>query len=640
MHYLFLLLLTISTLNASSLESLLEEYENSSKTSLETLDEKMGHVMIYTQKELQIMQYQKLSDVLRELPINNINTNKTGVNTISLAGSKTDISGFFRLFINDHEVSSLYIQSPSLGWIDMPISLIDHIEVYYGEGSFTLGNETGMQFIRVYTKSAKKENGNDLKISLSNKDSNSQEFTHSELLQNDWSYLVHGSNQNSYYKTQYNQNDIKNVTKQQYAFLSISNPSNNIDIGYTQLQKDKFMGYSTDLTPNDGDIDSKNFFINMNNYYLDDKSLKTTFSIDVNDLKYMEQNDQGLFVIPVLDLANMGTTMPKSFYQDLRFTKYNAYISKDLNYGRHKIFSALNFQNKRYLVRQRYATNFLNTTTDIDQFYDFDKENIYSLLLQDDYKITDNFHFITNYKLDKYERSGSTLKDETQYIYRLGTIYLPTQNFGIKTFYTKSYIPPSFYNIDFAAKSNVNLQTQQYKYYTLEGVYTKGNSKANLEYYTVRIDDFLYYSPVGYININDQVKTNGFIFDYSYTFANQDVLKFNYYNSRLNQTINNSAKGGYIKYMGQYKKIDYFSSLIYKNRYSYLDLTVPNSYNLNMGATYHYTKNISFGLQGNNLLNKPTKSLATDKSLGLSNQKNIAFSDYDRSVSLNIRWLF
>lgn len=640
MNYLFILILTISILYASSLESLLEEYKNSSKTSLETLDEKMGHVVIYTQRELQLMQYQKLSDVLKELPINNINTNRTGLNTLSLSGSKTDVNGFFRLFINDHEVSSLYIQSPSLGWIDMPISLIDHIEVYYGEGSFTLGNDTGIQFIRVYTKNAQKENGNELDLSLSNNHSNSQEFTHSEVLQNDWSYLIHGTNRNFFSDTKYDQTTVANNAKQQYAFLNIKNSSNNIDIGYTKLQKEKFIGYSTDLSPNDGDLSSKSFFINMSNYYLEDKSLKTSFSYDINDLEYMEKNDQGLFVIPLLDLTKMGTTMPKTFYQNLRFTKFNTYISKDFTFTRHKLFSALNYQNKRYTVRQRYATNFLNTTSDMDQFYDFDNEEIYSLLLQDDYKIKDNLHFITNYKLDKYKRNSSILKDETESLYRIGAIYLPTKHLGLKTFYTKSYIPPSFYSLDFAAKSNLNLKTQQYKYYTLEGVYTLGNSKTNLEYYTVHIDNFLYYSPVGYINIEDQVKTNGIIFDYSYTFANQDMLKFNYYISRLNQTINNSSKGGYIKYMGQYEKIDYFSSIIYKNKYSYLNTSVADSYNLNLGVTYHYTQNISLALKGNNLLNKPTRSLATDKSLGPSNTKDVAFSDYDRSVSLSIRWLF
>lgn len=640
MRLFFLISLAINFLFSSNLESLLKEYESSSKTSLKTLDEKMGHVIIYTQNELQKMQYQTLSDILREIPINNINTNRMGINTLSLSGSKSEANGFFRLYINDHEVSSIYIQSPSLGWIDMPLSFIDHIEIYYGESSLTLSNETGLQFIRVYTKNGKKENGSELKLSLSNKSSNSEELTHSVISKNNWSYLVHATNRNSFFQTNYEEENIQNNTNQQYFFFNMNNTDNNIDIGYTKLNKDKFMGYSTDLTPNEGELLSENLFINMSNYFLDDRSLKTSVSFDLNNLEYLEENDQGLFVVPVLDLANMGATMPKHYYQDLQFTKFNAYLSKQFNFSKHTLFSAINFQNKHYDVKNRDVTSFLNTSREIERFHDFDNENVYSVLIQDDYRIKENLHVITNYKINKYNRSGSILNDDTEYLYKIGGVYLPTQNLGFKTFFTKSYMPPSFYNLDFASQYEETLKTQQYKYFTVEGAYIFGDSKVNINYYNVSIDNFIYYSPIGFINVEDNVKSNGYIFDYEYRFSNNEKIKLNYYTSELNQSINNAAKGGYVKYMNRYENIDYFGSLIYKENYTYLDASVKESYNLNLGFTYHYTKNITLGVKGTNLLNKPTQSLATDKSMGINDQKNIAFADYDRAVSFQLRWLF
>ena len=622
---------------ASNLESLLKQYEDSSKNSLETLNEKMGHVVVYTQEELQHMQYNNLSDVLRELPTYNLNVNKFGLNTISLAGSKTDVIGFFRLYINDHEVSSVYNESPSLGWLEMPVSIIDHIEVYYGEGSFTLGNATGVQFIRVYTKNAKKENGNEVELIQSSKSSNQQSFTHSGLLENAWSYLLHFTNKNSFSQKEYNNEDISNDSKQQYFFLNLNNDSNSIDLGYTKLQKDTYTGYTRDFISDDGNLKSDNLFIHTNSYFLNDKSLKLSLSYDLSNIEYKEfNNDQRLFIVPLFDFANFIGTTPKYFSEKIKLQKMNAYLSKEFKLKDHNFFTAINIKNKKYKTINRKTINFFNVSNDVDKFYDFDEETIYSLMLKDDYEITHKLHFITNYKIDKYQRSGSVLEDSLEHMYRFGAIYLPTENLGFKSFFTKSYIPPTFYNIDYAKKSDIDIKTQQYKYFNLEGVYSQGNSRFSIDYFKVYIDNFVYYSPIGFINIEDKVKTYGYIFDYEYELNKNHKIKLNYFLTRLNQDINNSNEGGYIKYMGKTEKFDYFTSLIYKNDYKYKDVSVDESFNLNLGFTYNYNKNLSFSIEGRNLLDKPTNSLVNN---GLNNQ-NIALEDYDRSVVFALRWLF
>ena len=68
---LTLLLFINSILFADNLDNLLEEYKISSDLSNKTLDEKVGHLTVYTQQQLKQMQYNKLSDVIKELPILN-----------------------------------------------------------------------------------------------------------------------------------------------------------------------------------------------------------------------------------------------------------------------------------------------------------------------------------------------------------------------------------------------------------------------------------------------------------------------------------------------------------------------------------------------------------------------------------------
>lgn len=636
MRLLFIFLFIISSLFSAELENLLKEYESSSKNSLKTLNEKMGYVIVYTKEELELMQYNNLSDVLKEIPANNSNINRFGLNTISLSGSKTDVTGFFRLYINDHEVSAIYNQSPSLTWLQMPVSMIDHIEVYYGEGSFTLGNETGIQFIRVYTKDAKKENGNELYVTQSNKSSNSQSFTHSSLLGNGWAYLLHFTNNNSFSKREYNSSSINNNLNSQYFFMNLNNEKSNIDIGYSKIEKDIYTGYSSDFIPSDGELDSSNFFIHTSRYFLKDNSLKATLSYDINNFTYEEKNKEGMFIVPIIDLSKVGLTMPKEYSEDIKLTKLSSSLSKEFNFDRHEIFTSINFKREEYKTNNREAINFLDNKNEVNQYNDFDRTNVFSFMFQDDYKLFDNLHLIANYKIDKYERAGDALEDETQQLYRVGAIYLLNDYLGFKSFYTKSYIPPTFYNIDFKSKNSEEIDTQKYKYFTFASVFTLGNSKLNIDYYKVNIDDFLYLTPVGFVNIEDRIKTSGVIFDYEYLINKNNKIKLNYYTSNLNTKLSNSNKGGFLKYMGKYENIDYFASLIYKNSYKYLDVDIDDSYNFNLGFIYHHTKNLSFSLKAENLSNKSTASLFNN---GIGGE-NISFEDYERKVTFAVRWLF
>ena len=51
-------------------------------------------------------------------------------------------------------------------------------------------------------------------------------------------------------------------------------------MAYTDLKKDTYMGMSYDAVPEDGEILTKDFFVDVTKYFLDDKSLKTNVSFD------------------------------------------------------------------------------------------------------------------------------------------------------------------------------------------------------------------------------------------------------------------------------------------------------------------------------------------------------------------------
>lgn len=640
MHFvIFVSIFIASLLFGDELDSLLNSYDESSKKSLSTLNDKMGHVIIYTQNDLNAMNYKVLLDVLKELPDSNLNTNRFGLQTLSLSGAKTDVSGFFRLYINDHEVSFAYTQTPSLHWIDLPISSISHIEIYYGEGSFTLGSTNGVRYIRVYTKNGAKDNGNSLESFISNRNYNSISLTHSNLLENGWAYMLHTSNQHSSSHIGYKDGAIQNDYNKEYLLFNANNENNNIDFGYSKIKKDPFVGYATDLLPDDGKLDSYNFFVHTTSYFLNDKSLKASLSYDVTSFKHYEKNTNGLFIPPIINLTNMAT-MPKYLDEELKFKEFNALISKSFSLAEHKLFTAINYKNLKYDTLHRDVINMANQSFSMKKFNDFDKENLYSIMFEDDYKLRDDLHLIAEYKYNKYNKSSTILDNDAEHMYRVGGIYLPTKNLGFKAFYTKSHVAPTFYNVDYIRKTGSKLKTQQYNYYTLEGVFSYDKHRFNLDYHKVAIDDFIHYTPVGFENVKDTVRADGFIADYEYSISRDSKLSLNYYHSSVNQQISNSRKGGYAKFNNTNGYLDYYALVIFKNAYKYLDSSVDASYNLNLGLRYNYSKNLSFSLSGNNLLKKPTKSIFTDTSGGFTNQTNSAFSDEQRSIYFGARLMF
>jgi vitamin B12 transporter len=624
--YILLFFIFHSLLFSNDLDNLLQQYNTTSEKSLQTIDEKLGHVFIYSQKDIQLMQYNKLNDILKELPLINFNKNRFGVLTVSPSATKAAVSGFLRIFINDHEVSSIYNQSASSSWGDLPLDFIDHIEIYYGESSFSYGNETGIYFVRLYTKKGIKENGTELNLKGTSKNSFAQSMTDSKAYENGWSYLAYVSNEKSNESAKYKDNVLNNDATRRYLFLNLNNETTDINMAYNDLKKDNYAGLAYDSVPDDGEIVTKDFFIDVTKYFLDDSSLKANVSIDVNDMKNEEENQEGMFLTPFRNLKKIDI--------DLKLTKLKANLTKSYEYGNNSFVTGINVSKKTYETKTLKTVNFSNKETNLSRYTDFDEENVFSLMLEDDYKLFDNLILIGNAKFDKYKRSG-LIDDISEELYRVGAIYTPFENFGLKTFYTKTYLPPSFYNVDYAF-SNRNLDVQKYKFFTVEGVYTTENQKFRVTHHNVQIDDFLYYHPkYGFMNISDHtIKTEGFIYSYDYQLSDSDKLSLNYFATKITETVNNSNKGATVKYMGEYDKFEYFSSLIYRNAYSYANLNVDASYNISLGTSYNINKNLKVSLKGENLLDSSTQSVFSDSG------NNFLLDDYERVFTLSMKWMF
>lgn len=627
MKYIITFFFLFSFCFSQNLQDLLDDYKNNSDLSNKTIDESIGHLRVYTQDQLIKMQYHKLSDILKELRLLNLNNNRYSTKNLSNAGFKTSVSTSVKLFINNHEVSSIYTLSPFSMWDDLPLDFISHIEVYNGNSSFSLGSEPGANYIKIYTKSPYRLNASQLKTIVSNDKSRSFGFTQSTVLENNWAYLLYAGTQKNNDEKYYKNQTIYNNSLKKYLYLTLQKDSTQLDIGYAEVLKDNYLGYSVDSIPDDGELKDRDYYISYTNSYLNDKSLKTILSYDANERKYEESNSEGILF----------PNFPTYYSEDLEFEKYNAYLSKNFNYKNNNLLLAVNYTHKKKKLKNRVITTSTQTLSNT-KLSNFENENIYSLMIEDKYKINDKLYLTANAKFDKYIRN-ETLEDSFEKLLRIGSIYLPTENLGFKFFLSQSYIPPTFYYVDFANANNKNLKSQKIKYASLESVYSKDNHKISLLLSRIIANDLISFASDGYYNVPVSVIANSYNINYDYTLNNSDIIQVNFYKTNSNQAQSNSSSGGYIKYMGGYKQFDYFTSLILKKGYIFDGYEIKDGYDFSVGTSYKINKNMTLSLKAENILNKSIKTLYADHT-NITAPSYFTLRDYESKYSLSFKWLF
>ena len=258
-------------------------------------------------------------------------------------------------------------------------------------------------------------------------------------------------------------------------------------------------------------------------------------------------------------------------------------------------------------------------------------------MFEDKYKINDYLHIIGDAKFDKYQRNAD-LDNSIENLYKLGFIFVPNDNLGFKLFASQSYMSPSFYYVDMQSPDVDNLDSQKITYYSLENAYTYNSNKFDLIFTNIDVDNMIYLSRNGFKNSNEEVEGNSVMFKYTYDFDLKNQFMFNVYTLDSNQVESNSSTGGYIKYMGSYDQIDYFTSLIYKEGYNFSNSEIKDGFDVNAGTTYNFNKNLSVSLKGENLLNKSIKSLYADKTT--SPYTYFSLRDDERAFLLSMKWLF
>lgn len=624
------------------IDGLLSEYQKETEGSSRTKKESLGHLITYTGEDLRRMQAYKLGDVLKTLPLLSFVKNMFGVYSPTFSGNPHGVSTSMRLYINNHEVSSINSLSPWMMYEQYPLDHISHIEVYRGESSLSLVGEPSNVTIKLYTKNPKYLNSSTLRMNIDSRDSIDTAVVYGrENGETTLLAMVDGSNTNNS-TTNYNAADIKNDNNRIFSYASIGVNDFIFDVGYTRLSKNRFVGLSKDMVPDDGTAKAEDLFVSVTKYF-DNKSGNINISMDKNIREEKESNSAGILILPIIDLQNPNTTIPKSYDEQLTLTKYLLAASKEFSINDHNVFLSSSVSRKEYKVDKREMISLADTpiTTKLSNMKN---ESIISLMLEDNYYFNDNNMLVIGLRYDKYYRNAN-FSDFNQISTRVGLVNTINSNFGIKAFASSSFIPPSFFEIDYADKNNKNLKPSPKKLYSIEAAYEDSNSRAALYVNHYEIEDNVVIGEmpdqIGFINSSKQMSGESISLSYKLKFSIKNELNFTLFKVKNSASHYLSPKdGAIIRASQKYNEFDFYEELIFKNSYQYnKNIDMGPSYNLSLGVQYQYGKNLLLSLKGENLLNDDINVLYSDFS-DLNNITQKAIQNTDRRGILSMKWIF
>ena len=628
---LVILVLTffVKCFSQESILLLMKEYETHSDLSKVTRKESLGHVYVLTRKEMDIMQAYTLADVLKGIPMFHQFPNRYGAYTLLNPGERAGISIKYRLYIDDHEVSSIHTSNPFLTFDHYPLDNINHIEIYYSMGSIAVSNEPAQVIIKMYTKKPERENSSNIRLSKDIRNSYSGNVVIAKQINDNESFLFMVDQSYFDYKSVHINNDmVSRDNTYRSVFFKYKFQDYIFETGYMAVHRDIFTGFSLDSVPDDGNLDSVDFYVYLTRYLLDDKSFKFHVSYDNQKREYTEDNKEGLlFPLKLFNQSN-----PPIMYSEKRtFDKYSLYIEKKINT---RIHHALFGTFIRYYRQKGDKFHVLLKDMSLvkDLFYVKYFRN-FSTYFEDIFTPFKNISLIGGVRLDNFKFSNT--KTKNKFNYRIGFSTIVKNRLTLKGFISYSYLLPSMYLIEnakdfYLEPMNIKVLTGETKYKIDE----TSSISFIAQFYKARKHFDFDRVTNSFVNGKDK-KFHVFSLLYRWEPDYFNTIEVNYWFTNQGDTSLSPPTGGFIKLFTEFKKIKIYNEITYKSDYKPLFYNFNSSFNYSFSITYHLPEDYYITLKGENLFGNGGRAVRAFP-IGFP----ASYPVYDRKYIISINKIF
>ena len=627
--WLFFLFTFSVTLWAENLDNLLQVYKKESDLSKVTKRESAGEITLYTRDQLEKMQAKNLMDVLKTVPWIYAYRGANGLILMTPPTLPSLPTTAVRLYINDHDMTSSSFGSAMLIWGEMPTEYIDHIEIYKVSSSIEFGNESGVFVIRVYTKQAARDSGSKVRALADQKGSWDLNLYTSNVLDNGLSYFAYANGRNykrePYYNTYNNQQYIiKNDLDGYNLYANLNYKTSTLEIGNLHKRSDSFLGNGIHKTPTGGELNANHLYAHFTQKMPYDIKLQLAYDRMSYERSYIDPNG-----ISIADPTRAGGRGIVNDYDiDFEDEVYSAIVEKRFNLDKHTITLGAFYKYKEMEQSGRY-----------DALYVPRMKNgfsLYSIYAEEQYAFDDSTRFVMMAKGDFY-RYKKEVDSADELIARAGVIK-HIDRFHIKLFYTDTYLPNNFYRIynpdNTPYSANPHLKHAQVKIGSASVEYLQNLWDVKLFWAQHRLKDGVVYRG-NFVNADQTAVLNLFEISGHYRFDPLNTLYASVFTGNNDQDQLRSPKyGASMRLDDTFGKFDLYNEIRYTSSYtdSFYSIYIPYSLDWTIAGKYHFTKDLSIGLRGENLLDKSYRVV-------YSNYPD-SIQTFDRKVWLNLEYLF
>jgi len=618
----------IILLFGNNIDSLLKKIEINCDLSEKTKIANGGVSFIFTRSDLERMQVNTLKDIIESLPMIEYKESSYGFpDPFTYGDNKAFVSNNIRVFINNQEIATGMYGSGFMLLGDMNLDFVDHIEVYFQNPSYEYTTESTLTLIKIYTKTAQKDNGGKFKTSYNMYNSKSASIYYANQLLNGWNYFDYFSyNQNKRKKYYVDDTKVSRDHPTFQALASIYNQNNHFLLQAITQNRDGFLDTSIDNTPVKTWIKSKFLHLgydgNYNNLYiLSDFDYKLTDTYFKDDVIAQAQYN---YLYPIY--SQISTIDAKIFNTEI---KYKMKKSKNT------LITGVKYRYKWFSYDTLYRNDQeLLSTGNTHQI-------VFSVFAEEQYAIENNSIINLGIMRAKVINNSSDQEDDLLN-YRLAHTYTNT-NWIFKTIFghTEFSIDPYLVNsTGFFIKDNTVKVIKNNAFQ--ENIIFKNNIKYNflftysefINYLVPDLNDrYLLY------NTNQKIRTYDFYLSGEKIYNDIDKLLMSVeYLTYKAPIINRYKRFKYlIRNINTIKKYDIFNELIF----TYTNDEQKYYILYNLGIKYHYSKDIVFSIKGENIFDDAYKQnyFRADPNT-LEQLQPTQISPIDRNIIVSMEYYF
>ncbi|WP_457744142.1 hypothetical protein [Sulfurimonas sp.] len=620
------IILFLNTLSAYDIDQMLNLYRKDNDLSKKTKNEALGHLTVYTRDDLERMQAHTLSDLLNTLRSFRYDENMLGLTDVLHTDPSLYSSDVVKIFINDHEISSAYAGSGLYLYGNIELGFVDHVEIYEGSASTYVTTGLSVVTIKLYSKDPSRELGSHMQIYAGSRKSHSENVSYSGV-EKDLEYYLYASNtKTNRVKYEHKDHTLSRDYGDKHALMTIH--YKNMDFGAEILdhKTDPFLSLSMFATPNDGEMNYLLKRLSTKMTFLDDDSLKFSFS-------FIRVNGH-------LDLSMDGTRWTKnstkyllpadSLISDSIDDTYSAKIEKNIKYKKHHLVIG-----SEYSGRSLHGVSAYNRGIK-DENPDYVDNKIFSGYIQDDYAVAKNQILALSIKHNHYySKTDRTQRAFNTFQLRLGYI-ITTDTDVFKAFASQMELPTEQYVLDFNSQNKITLL--RIRDYSAEYIKSIGKNKIGLCYEYLENENPSVAREAGapkyYENHSVSLK-------YDYDFNPFNNLKSMYFINKYHNGVTREddlIRGGFVRLLNSWNKFDFYNEAYYHE----LDNSPINGVGFNTGIRYKAKPSLVFTLKGTNIFNSAAKSKYNYvEFVGYTPElKSIYISPIDKSITIGMEYDF